>query len=191
MWTPVGPIDGGRLSLTAGVSKDFTNARFDSYLLTADWRRYFRIGANTAYALRILGWYSGGDRPTRVNIGGTHAIRGFPLFGEVTGTKAWMINNELRFPFLRYLTLGTPAGPFRFPSLQGAITFDLGQAGLPNITRRGVLGSVGGGLRWGLWPLGVVRMDIGYRFGSGFAAYGLPPNWWEGGYLQLWFGFDY
>ena len=53
------------------------------------------------------------------------------------------------------------------------------------------LGSAGGGLRWGLWPFGVVRLDLGYRFGSGFAAYGLPPNWWEGSYLQLWFGFDY
>jgi hypothetical protein len=102
-----------------------------------------------------------------------------------------MINNELRFPFLQYLTFGTPAGPFRFPQLQGALTFDLGQAGLPNVTGRGVLGSVGGGLRWGLWPFGVARLDMGYRFGSGFAAYGLPPNWWEGSYLQFWFGFNY
>lgn len=191
LWTPVGPIDGGRFSITAGVSKDFTNARFDSFLLTVDWRRYFRIAANTAYALRVIGWYSGGDRPTRINIGGTHAIRGFPLFGEVTGTKAWMINNELRFPFLRYLTFGTPAGALRFPALQGALTFDLGQATIPNVTGRGVLGSAGAGLRWGLWPFAVVRMDVGYRFGSGFAAYGLSPNWWEGSYLQVWFGFDY
>ncbi len=196
LWTPTGPIDGGRFTITAGISKDFTNARFDSYLLAADWRRYFRIGSTTAYALRLILWYGGGDRPQRINLGGTHAIRGFPLFGEVTGTQAWMINNELRFPFLKYLTLGTPVGPFRFPELQGAIFFDLGQAKIPTsgrsfIDERGVLGSFGGSLRWGLWPFGVFRLDMGRRFGSGFAAYGLSPNYWDGGFLQFWFGFNY
>ena len=191
LWTPAGPIDGGRFSITLGVSKDFTNARFDSYLVTADWRRYFRLGNRSAYAVRALGWYSGGDRPRRINIGGTHAIRGFPLFGEVTGTRAWMLNQEIRFPFLNYLTLGTPAGPFRFPELQGALFLDLGQAGVPFKSGRGVLGSVGVGLRWSLWPIAVLRMDLGHRFGSGFDAYGLPPNYHEGGFFLVWFGFDY
>lgn len=191
IWTPAGPIDGGRFSFTVGVSKDFTNNRFDNFLLSTDIRRYFRLGSTSAYAVRLLGWYSGGDRPRRINLGGTHAIRGFPLFGEVTGTKAWMVNQEIRFPLLSYLTFGTPAGPFRFPQMQGALFFDLGQAALPNSVGRGVLGSFGGSLRWALWPFGVVRMDIGRRFGNGYAAYGLPATIRPGGFLQVWFGFNY
>ena len=39
LWLPSGPIDGTRFSLTTGISTDFTNGRFDSYLLSADWRQ--------------------------------------------------------------------------------------------------------------------------------------------------------
>ena len=35
LWMPSGPIDGGRFRVTAGISTDFTNSRFDSYLLAA------------------------------------------------------------------------------------------------------------------------------------------------------------
>ena len=47
LWVNSGPIDGGRFSVTGGLSSDFTNARFDSYLVSADWRRYFRLGPRT------------------------------------------------------------------------------------------------------------------------------------------------
>jgi len=191
LWTPAGPIDGGRFAVTVGVSNDLSNARFDSYLLSADWRRYLRLGSRSAYAVRALGWYSGGDRPRRINLGGTHAIRGFPLFGAVTGSQAWMLNQELRFPLLNFLTLGTPVGPIRFPEFQGALFFDLGQARFSNSEGRTVLGSAGAGVRWALWPFAVLRLDVGRRFGSGFDAYQLGPNVRPGSFAQVWFGFDY
>ncbi len=76
LWIPSGPIDGSRFSITAGISSDFTNSRFDSYLLSGDWRRYFRLGRHSTYAVRGYGFYSGGDRPRRINIGGTLGLRG-------------------------------------------------------------------------------------------------------------------
>ena len=78
LWVASGPIDGGRFALTAGVSSDFTNSRFDSYLVTGDWRQYFRLGQRSTWALRAFGFYSGGDRPRRINIGGTLGLRGYP-----------------------------------------------------------------------------------------------------------------
>ena len=41
---PRGPIDGGRLRLTTGLSSDFSNSRFDSYLFNVDWRQLFPAG---------------------------------------------------------------------------------------------------------------------------------------------------
>ena len=46
LWIPSGPIDGRRSASPGGISSDFTNSRFDSYLLSGDWRRYFRIGSS-------------------------------------------------------------------------------------------------------------------------------------------------
>ena len=96
--SPAGPIDGGRFSVTAGVSSDFTNAGFDSYLVSADWRRYFRLGHRTAWALRGFGFYSGGDRPRRINIGGTIGLRGYPEFGYIVGSQACMFEPGASLP---------------------------------------------------------------------------------------------
>ena len=115
LWIPSGPIDGTRFSFTAGISSDFTNSRFDSYLLSGDWRRYFRLGRRSTYAVRTLGFYSGGDRPRRINIGGTLGLRGYPQFGHILGSHAFMLNQELRFPVLTHLTLGTPFGDLDSP----------------------------------------------------------------------------
>ncbi len=116
----------------AGLSSDFTNSRFDSYLVIGDWRHYFRLGKESAWALRAYGFYSGGDRPRRMNIGGTVGLRGYPQYGYILGSQAYMFNQELRFPILTHLTLGLPFGDsdcrrFRAassPSRQGAPTHD-------------------------------------------------------------------
>ena len=112
--SPRGPIDGGRLQYHGGRPSDFSNSRFDSFLLTGDWRKYFRLGRHSAWAWRAYGYYSGGDRPRRANIGGTLALRGYPQFGYIVGRRAFMFNQEVRFPVLTHLTLGTPLGDLRF-----------------------------------------------------------------------------
>ena len=193
LWIPTGPIDGGRLSVTAGVSSDFSNSRFDSYLVSADWRKYFRLGQRSAWAVRAYGYYSGGDRPRRVNIGGTLGLRGYPQFGYIVGTRAFMFNQELRFPVLTHLTLGTPLGDLDFPEVQAGIFADVGRASLSTSAVRALLGSYGVSFRMALGPLAVLRLDVGRRFSDAdkYRGYGLFGKQKRPGFVSFYFGYNY
>jgi hypothetical protein len=192
LWIPSGPIDGSRLSLTAGVSSDFTNSRFDSYLLSADWRKYFRLSRRAAWALRGFGYYSGGDRPRRVNIGGTVALRGYPQFGYIVGSRAFMFNQEVRFPILSHLTFGTPFGDLDFPEIQAALFTDVGRASFPTTGTRALLGSYGVSFRMALGPLAVLRFDVGRRFTNrDFDGYSLSDNQKKRSFVSFFFGYNY
>jgi outer membrane protein assembly factor BamA len=192
LWTSTGPIDGHILAVTTGIASDFSNARFDSYATVIDGRQYFRLGRRSAVALRATGFYSGGDRPQRVNIGGTLGLRGYPRYGYIIGSHAWLLNSELRFPLLDYFTLGTPVGALRFPEVQGAFFVDLGQAWLSSDENRAVLGSFGVSFRWPVVPGLVLRLDWGRRFSDGnFRGYGLLPDQKRRSFLHFFFGFNY
>jgi WD40 repeat protein len=192
LWIPSGPIDGRRFSFTAGISSDFTNSRFDSYVLSGDWRRYFRLGGRSTYAVRALGYYSGGDRPRRINIGGTLGLRGYPEFGYIVGTRVYMLNQELRFPLLTHLTLGTPFGDVDFPEIQGGLFADVGKALLHRDSGRALLGSYGISFRLALAPLAVLRLDLGRRFSNrNFQGYSLNSNQSDPGFLHFFFGYNY
>jgi hypothetical protein len=192
LWLASGPIDGSRLALTAGVSSDFSNSRFDSYLLSGDWRHYFRMGKQSAWALRAYGFYSGGDRPRRVNIGGTLALRGYPQFGYIVGSEAFMFNQEVRFPLLTHLTIGTPLGDLDLPQIQGGLFTDFGQARFSTTTDRGLLGSYGISFRMALGPLTVLRLDVGRRFSNNdFEGYSLSAKQREHGFVSFFFGYNY
>ncbi len=193
LWIPSGPIDGGRLSLTAGVSSDFTNSRFDSYLVSGDWRKYFRLGGKSAWALRAFGYFSGGDRPRRINIGGTVALRGYPQFGYIVGSRAFMFNQELRFPLLTHLTLGTPFGDLDLPEIQTGLFTDVGRASFSTSTTRALLGSYGFSFRMALGPLTVLRLDLGRRFSDRdhFEGYSLSADQKKRGFVSFFFGYNY
>ncbi|HEU4697929.1 MAG TPA: hypothetical protein VFS40_02020 [Gemmatimonadales bacterium] len=192
LWVPAGPIDGQRYSVTAGLSSDFSNGRFDSFLFSGDWRRYFRLGSEAAWAMRAFGYWSGGNRPRRLNIGGTLGLRGYPYYGYILGTRAWMVNQELRFPLLRHLTFGTPLGDVRFPGIQGAIFGDLGRAWTRNTTGRALLGSYGASFRLPVAPLAVFRLDVGRRFASkDFQGYSLDADQTKGTFVTFFFGYNY
>jgi hypothetical protein len=192
LWEPTGPIDGGRLSVTAGVASDFTNGRFDSYTLAGDWRRYLRLGRHSAIASRLYLFYSGGDRPPRVNLGGTQALRGYPYYGYIVGSRAWMVNQELRLPLLRHLTFGTPFGDLRFPAVQGAVFGDIGKAWFPDEPPRATLASYGLSFRMALAPLAVIRFDMGQRVATDdFAGYSLDVKQRKRGFVSLFFGYNY
>jgi hypothetical protein len=192
LWINSGPIDGGRFALTAGVSSDFSNSRFDSYLLSGDWRHYFRLGSRSAWALRAFGFYSGGDRPRRVNLGGTLAIRGYPQFGYIVGSNAFMFNQELRVPLLTHLTLGTPLGDLDLPEIQAGLFTDLGQARFSTSPDRALIGSYGVSFRMALGPLTVLRLDVGRRFSSKeFQGYSLSPEQQQRSFVSFFFGYNY
>lgn len=192
LWVASGPIDGTRFSLTAGVASDFSNARFDSYLFSGDLRRYLRLGRRSALATRVFGFYSEGDRPRRVNIGGTVGLRGYPNFGTIVGSKAWMVNEELRFPLLNHLVFGTPLGDIVFPEIQAALFADIGRAWFEDGSGRPVVGSYGGSIRLPLAPLAVLRLDMGRRFGGNdLLGYGLDAEDRDAGFVSFFFGYNY
>ena len=192
LWIPSGPIDGGRFAVTAGVSSDFSNSRFDSYLISGDWRQYLRLGRRSAWALRAYGFYSGGDRPRRINIGGTLGLRGYPQFGYIVGSEAFMFNQEVRVPLLTHLTLGTPFGDVDFPEIQGGLFTDVGQARFSTTTDRALLGSYGVSFRMALGPLTVLRLDVGRRFSSDrYKGYGLSDDQKKPGFVSFFFGYNY
>lgn len=192
LWIPSGPIDGRRFSLTAGISSDFTNSRFDSYVLSGDWRRYFRLGRRSTYAVRAFGFYSGGDRPRRTNIGGTLGLRGYPEFGYIVGTRAFMLNQEVRFPVLTRLTLGTPLGDIDLPELQAGLFADVGKALMYQEANRAWLGSYGVSFRLALAPLAVLRLDWGRRFtDNNYLGYSLDRDQRQPGFVHFFFGYNY
>lgn len=192
LWLSTGPIDGSRTNLTGGVVTDFRNARLDSWLVAADVRRYLRAGLRTSLALRAYLYYAGGERPRRVSMGGSHALRGYPMFSYVSGTRVVMGNAEWRFPILNYLSIGFPIGDLRFPGIQGAAFADGARVWSEHTESRGILGSYGLGLRMSLGPPLVLRFDYGYRFGQeADNAYSLPRRNRASRFASLWFGFNY
>lgn len=192
LWLATGPIDGTRFAMTGGFVNDIRNARPDSWELSVDARRYYRTSLRTALALRGFGFYSGGPVPRRVAIGGTYAIRGYPRYQYVSGTRAWLINAEWRFPLTDYLSLGLPVGEFRFPGVQGALFADIGKAWTLRTSDRGNLGAYGASLRMPIgFPL-VLRLDLGWRWHTGDPQrYNLPVNYRGRRFVSFWFGFNY
>jgi hypothetical protein len=192
LWLTTGPIDGLRYTVTGGLTNDLSHGRFDSWQLWGDARRYLRTSLRSAVAARVIGYWAGGERPRRVNIGGTWFLRGYPRYYYVVGTRAWLVNLEWRFPLTNYLTIGFPFGPARFPGIQGALFADLGRAWSASSHDRGTLGSTGLGFRFPIASPLVLRLDWGWRFRIGeWSGYGLPPAFRRARFTDFFFGFNY
>ena len=192
LWLSTGPIDGTRYNITGGLVNDVSHGRFDAWVGAIDYRTYLRTSLRSAIAFRAFGYHAGGERPRRVNIGGSWGVRGYPRWGYVAGTRAWMLNVEWRFPITDFLSIGFPFGELRFPGVQGALFTDVGRAWTPSTTQRGTLGSAGLGLRMPIGPPLVLRLDTGYRFHSGsLDPYGLPLRSRRSRFVDFFFGFNY
>jgi len=192
VWVATGPIDGSFADVTAGVTNDLQNARIDSWLVAGDVRRYLRTGLRTALALRAFAFYSGGEFPERVAIGGSWALRGYPEYSYVAGDHAVMGNVEWRFPITDYLAFGFPFGEMRLPGVQGALFTDLGRAWSAPAAASGWLGSYGLGLRMPVFEPLVLRLDMGWRYAIGnIDLYSLPSDYQGRGFVALWFGYNY
>ncbi|HEV2290217.1 MAG TPA: hypothetical protein VGR60_00090 [Gemmatimonadales bacterium] len=189
-WLPTGPIDGTRFAITGGISSDLTNSRFDNWVLGADLRQYIRLSRQSAYAVRAFGFESGGDRPRRINIGGTLGLRGYPNYGYIVGTHAVMLNQELRFPIFDFLGLGIPVQEIRLPGVQGAIFADVGKAWYDQTAATSTIGSYGLSFRMALTPVAVLRLDWGDRWTTGnYDGYGLGLAGKR--FVSFFFGYNY
>ena len=192
VWSNTGPIDGQRFGVTASLSSDLSRGRFDGWYASTDWRAYLRTSRQSAFASRVLGYYAGGERPRRINIGGSLGIRGFPWYGYVSGSQAFMINEEFRFQIFDHIILGLPIGDLGLPGIQGALFADAGAATTPGNRPGPLLLSRGVSWRMGLGPFAVLRLDWGKRRVRGDPAlYGLPIHYKAGSFLNFFFGYNY
>ena len=189
LWLPTGPIDGVRWNFTGGLVTDLSRARVENYSLMFDMRRYLRTSLRSAYAVRLFGFYSDGAIPSRIAFGGSNSLRLYPYLG-LFGSRAFMLNQELRFPILQALGLAFPFGTMVFPGIQGALFVDMASIWLEDRDPQGVWGSFGASFRMAvIFPL-ILRLDVGRRFVIG----DLPTRGFRDFYgteVDFFFGFNY
>ena len=189
LWLSTGPIDGVRWNLSGGLVTDLSSARAENYQLQVDIRRYLRTSLLSAYAIRLYAFYSDGAIPERVAFGGSNSLRLYPYLG-LFGSRAWMINQEWRFPLTHGMALAFPFGVMVFPGIQGGIFLDMAQIWLEDRKPDGVWGSYGISFRTPIiFPL-VIRVDVGKRFTIGR----LPTFSFQDFYgteVDFWFGFNF
>ncbi|HBZ00929.1 MAG TPA: hypothetical protein DEO84_06360 [candidate division Zixibacteria bacterium] len=180
IWNPTGPIDGTRLNITVSQAVDITHYRNYNSSYNIDFRKYFRLGSNSAIASRVMYLHSFGEDPERYYLGGSWSLRGYPL-RFLYGRNMMLINNELRFPLINDLQLGMPIGNIRFVAIKAAFFFDLGNAW--ETTYHRPYGSFGFGFRVPLGYLTVLRFDFARR--TNFDTIGKKFN------FDFFFGWDF
>lgn len=152
LWGFWAPVKGTRLNLTLEASPRWSQTGLSFATARLDGRHYFHLGGLYAIAVRGNGGMSIGGNPQKFFIGGVDnwfnrffsengwpfvnpedfafTRPGWPLRGwalnERNGTRYFITNVELRFPFL----LAFQAGPLPslFQGLQGQVFFDAGGA---------------------------------------------------------------
>jgi Tol biopolymer transport system component len=152
LWGLIAPANGERYMINVMASPKINNSSLGFISVTADYRRYIRLGQSYTLVFRIAGGGSFGKDPQRFVLGGvanwlnwrvennqipiTEAedfvflTYGVPLRGynynKKIGTKYGMMNAELRFPLFGYFAAGPI--PVFFQSFSGALFLDVGGA---------------------------------------------------------------
>ncbi len=177
-----GPIDGNRFNLTLSYTTDLRYSNVNYYSVMFDYRRYFRLGLRSAFASRAEFLYNHGKEARRYFLGGSWDLRGWPRW-SIRGTKRWLTSHELRFPLLDRVGFDFPFGSINLGVLRGALYFDAGNSW--DGEYGSTLGSIGGGLRFSLFGVLVLRYDIGKRIEENFTKLQ------DGLFYQFFFGWDF
>lgn len=179
---PSGPLDGNRFNLTLAYTSDVQYSNVNYYSIIADYRHYFRLGQRSAFASRFWIFYNHGKESRRFVMGGSWDLRGYDRW-SVRGEKLWLTSHELRFPFIDELAIRFPFFGLSFFSIRGALFFDAGSAWDREYEE--TLGSLGGGIRFNLGGVLVLRYDLGKRIEDNFTRVQ------DGIFHQFFFGFDF
>ncbi len=178
LWGITGPIDGMRANITAGAGIGASGVLYH-YLVSMDFRHYFRITKRTCWAHRLILRHSDGKEPQRFYMGGTWDFRGYPYF-YFFGKNQALFNSELRFPLLDRLYLKTPLIDISIGGIRGALFFDAGDAWENEYE---IVGSYGVGARMSLGGWTVLRLDFAQT--TDFKS--IHPHWrWD-----IFFGWDF
>jgi hypothetical protein len=165
------------------LSKNF----MDAYSVEADFRKYFRVGANTLLALRLSGFTSGGKNPLLYWTGGDNTFRSAG-YRQLVGNHYFLFNAEFRFPIVHLAA--TPIG--LVGPIRGTIFFDTGGVWFQGQKFKMFEGDGSLRLRDGL---------ASYGFGIEFFLFGYPMHFdwvWRTDLvnkrytgMNFWVGFDF
>jgi len=182
VWLPLGPIEGERYSVGIALTNDITRAEPENVAVGVDYRRYFRTGLASTYAVRMQARVSAGSLPERSFLGGSWSMRGYRRF-SIVGTRAILINQEWRFLLLRGALRGVKSDSFWLPPVEGAFFFDAGNAWDSGEDFSEMLGSFGFGLRVSIAGPFILRFDFARR--TDFHSVGNKI------YTDFFIGYDY
>lgn len=191
LWGPTGPLDGERINLTIGITKDVRHSNVNFYTIIFDARKYFRLTRRTCFAVRAMTRYNHGKEALRFYMGGSWDLRGYKRW-SLWGKKIFLINNELRFPFIDRFIINFPFGGMGFSAIRGAAFMDFGNAWDDKMDS--VLGSAGLGIRFRLGGFLVLRYDFGKKFTLTDTHNLINPNNVKiksGIFQQFFFGWDF
>ncbi len=150
-WGVTGPQDGSRSVVSAVISPKYSDNSLDFKTITADLRRYVKLGRYYSLAFRLNAGSSFGDNAQKFFLGGVpnwinRSFKGglridriedvffsefvTPLRGarfyEQIGNNFGLFNFEFRFPLIPFMQLGFP--PIQLGNIQGAFFTDIGSA---------------------------------------------------------------
>ncbi len=191
LWGPSGPMDGERINITLGNTLDVQHSNVNFYTIIFDARKYFRLSRQVAFATRVMTRYNHGKEALPYVIGGSWDLRGYRRW-SLWGNKIFLINNEMRFPFIDRFNINFPFGGMGFSAIRGASFVDLGNAWDDKLDS--VLGSMGFGIRWQLGGFLVLRFDFGKKFQFNDSNDLFNPKKFEmqkGIFNQFFFGWDF
>ncbi|HMQ68476.1 MAG TPA: biopolymer transporter Tol [Ignavibacteria bacterium] len=146
------PVSGTRYNVTVMGSPKFGSEGIGFTSVLGDFRSYFKLSDDYTFAGRFSGGISFGANPMQFFIGGTDnwinyeyanynlpvssiedyaflspglPLRGFD-YDQLSGSKYYIMNLEMRFPLFKYLIFG--ALPLGFANIEGVTFLDMGTA---------------------------------------------------------------
>jgi len=199
VWGYTGPTNGSRSEFSVTYSPNIAGSQgLDFLTFRADWRKYYKIGKEYNFVVRVAGGASNGHNPQQFFLGGLdnwlnqHYKGGIridrpediyfssfetPLRGtdyyELAGSRFGLMNVEFRFPMVRYLILGWPL-PLGLANIRGAIFSDVGSAWSETKKFKPFRSSPGGGAM--LDDL-VMGYGVGARANLGFLLLRFDVAW--------------
>ncbi len=191
LWGPTGPLDGERINITIGNTTDVRHSNVNFYTIIFDARKYFRLSRQSAFAFRAMTRYNHGKEALPFYMGGSWDLRGYKRW-SLWGKKIFLLNNELRFPFIDRFLINFPFGGMTFSAIRGAAFVDVGNAWDDHLDN--ILGSMGLGIRFRLGGVLVLRFDFGKRFIFNDINHLLDTDKFDiqsGYFKQFFFGWDF
>lgn len=182
LWMPSGPVDGTRLRFLLGYTTDVKYSNVNYYTIIADMRYYYRLTLRSALAFRGSLYFNDGKEARRYFMGGSWDLRGWPRWA-IRGEKMWIQSTELRFPLFDQIRVTTPIADLGFFGIRGALFWDSG--GAWDKTYETSIGSLGGGIRFNLFNVIILRYDVGKKIEKNYTKLQ------KGLFYQFFFGFDF